>query len=306
MIKNIFKKKKEIIISSGYEYLDKKFYVVGISYKMAGLFAIIKSNLSHISYALDKGYIPVIDMINHQNQFLNEENKNNPWEYFFEQPNNYNLKDIQYSKHIILSEKSQRPSKKYTINMKLLDSNKKAKLNHYSEIYKKYIRVNNKIQLKLDYDYKHLIENKFVLGVLCRGTDYLLKKPKNHPIQPDPILVINKTKELLQKNKYTHIYLATEDQDIYSMFKKEFGDKLLTNNQKRFSKNDFQNVEFISQIEHNTIQEKYEISLEYLSAINILSKCNAFIGGKTSGTLGVYLMSEGFEYEYIWNLGTYK
>lgn len=60
--------------SWGNDYPDKTFYVIRIDFPMAGLFAIVKSYLSHVEYALDRGYIPVIDMKNCKNQFLNNVN----------------------------------------------------------------------------------------------------------------------------------------------------------------------------------------------------------------------------------------
>jgi hypothetical protein len=51
--------------------------------------------------------------------------------------------------------------------------------------------------------------------------------------------------------------------------------------------------------------DKYLSGLEYLSSLNILSKCPCFIGGRTAGTIGVYLMTDGFEYDYTWDKGFY-
>lgn len=65
---------RERRISWGNEYPDKTFYVIRIDFPMAGLFAIVKSFLSHVEYALDKGYIPIIDMKNSKSQFLTNVN----------------------------------------------------------------------------------------------------------------------------------------------------------------------------------------------------------------------------------------
>ena len=65
-----------------------------------------------------------------------------------------------------------------------------------------------------------------VLGILIRGTDYIAKKPKYHPIQPKAEIVLNDTKEMNNKNKYDFIFIATEDDLIRKKFIKEFGDNL--------------------------------------------------------------------------------
>ena len=51
-------------------------------------------------------------------------------------------------------------------------------------------------------------KSKNVLGVLIRGTDYISNKPKGHPIQPDPNIVIKDIKGMDKKNKYDWIFLT--------------------------------------------------------------------------------------------------
>ena len=38
-------------------------------------------------------------------------------------------------------------------------------------------------------------EEKNILGVLIRGTDYMARKPKNHPIPPGPEILIKDIKK---------------------------------------------------------------------------------------------------------------
>ena len=89
-------KKRERIISKGSEHPDKTFYLISYDYDTQGLFAIVKSVLSHVMYALDKGWIPVVDLKNYKCQYQQE--GENAWELFFEQPEGYSLEDIKKSK----------------------------------------------------------------------------------------------------------------------------------------------------------------------------------------------------------------
>lgn len=41
---------------------DKIFYVIGIDFHDEGLMSIVNSVMTHIEYALDRGYTPVVDM----------------------------------------------------------------------------------------------------------------------------------------------------------------------------------------------------------------------------------------------------
>ena len=53
-------------------------------------------------------------------------------------------------------------------------------------------------------------QSKNILGVLTRGTDYIARKPKQHPIPPNVSILINDVKEMDNKYKYDYrsmIYL---------------------------------------------------------------------------------------------------
>jgi hypothetical protein len=313
IVRNIIKpyalyllKSKETRKSLGSENNDKIFYIISFSRGKDGLLFIILCNLSHISYSLNRGYIPVVDLQNYDNQYLDPGTlyKENSWEYYFEQPMGYTLNNIKNSKNIIISSQLQMPHLKYKIDFYIF--NNPQRLLYFRNIFKTYIKFNKTTNDFLSNEYKNIMADKNkVLGVLCRGTDYLLKKPAGHPRQPEPSEVIDMAKEVMSEKNCCHIYLATEDEEIYNLFKKNFGDKLLTNSQKRFGAEELNNIQYISEITGGRERDKYLLGLEYLSSLNLLSKCSCFIGGRTAGTIGVYLMTEGFEYDYIWEKGFY-
>jgi hypothetical protein len=299
-------RKKEYKKSYGGENNDKKFYIIGFPRGKDGLLFIILCNLSHISYALNKGYIPVVDLQNFDNQYLDPGTlyKDNSWEYFFDQPLDFTLNDINRSKNIILSNKLQMPNLNYRIDFYIF--NNLERLLYFRKNFQRYIKFN---KTTLDFilgEYNHVMAGKErVLGVLCRGTDYLLKKPAGHPRQPEPIEVIAEAKKIMAGKNCGYLYLATEDEEIYNLFKQNFGGRLLINSQKRYRTDELHNLQFLSQIQDRRNRDKYLSGLEYLSSLNILSKCSCFIGGRTAGTIGVYLMTNGFEYDYTWDKGFY-
>lgn len=301
----LYFKTKEKKVSCGNAHPDKTFYVISINWTIpAGLFAVLKDVLSHIEYAVERNMIPIVNMHNSKNAaaFQGFSTTEEPWESLFEQPMSYGLNDIKNSKNITLSCKNPHSKEKYAIGIRIMEN--KERLLSTSKLFKKYIRPNSPIQDFLDTEHNRIIgTQQRVLGVLCRGTDYTLKKPKYHPIQPDPKDMIVKAAEVMEKFNCNKIFLATEDQTAYELFKEHFGDNLLTNDYKKFTTKDLDEVKYISQIENNQQQQQ----MGYLSSINILSKCCCFIGGRTGGTIGVYLMKEGtFEYDYIWDIGCYE
>lgn len=299
-------RRKEYKKSYGDENRDKTFYVIGFPRDKDGLLFIILCNLSHISYALEKGYIPVVDLQNYDNQYLEPESfgKDNSWEYYFDQPMGFTLNTIKKSKNIILSNKMQMPNLDYRIDFYIFGN--QERILYFRKNFHTYIKFNKTTTDFISNEYEHIMAGKErVLGVLCRGTDYLLKKPSGHPRQPDPIEVIGMAKKIIDEKNCGYLYLATEDEDIYSLFKKNFGNRLLINSQKRYTSSELNNVQYISQIQNRRKRDKYFSGLEYLSSLNILSKCTCFIGGRTAGTIGVYLMTNGFEYDYTWDNGFY-
>jgi len=273
-INNLFKG-IERKTSYGEENPDKTFYVIGFPRDKDGLL---------FCYALEHGHIPVIDQQNYNNQYLNQKTlfNENSWEYYFLQPSGYSLNDIKKSKNIVLSNKLQMPNKKYTIDFYIFED--KKRLDYFRNLFSKYILFNEETKKHILNTYNSIFSGKTnILGVLCRGTDYLRKKPGGHPVQPEPVKVINKAVEIIEKYQCNYIYLATEDQEIYNLFKTEFKEKLISNEQRRFSRNDFKNLDYISQIMNSNKEENYSLGLDYLSSIYNLSKCDYFIGGKTSG-----------------------
>ena len=100
-------KAKERIVR--YRKGRRTIYIIRIDFPMAGLFAIAKSVLCHIEYALDNGWIPVVDLRNSINQFRKNEGEN-PWELFFAQPMTTGLDDISSEDNIIISCRDQSPN----------------------------------------------------------------------------------------------------------------------------------------------------------------------------------------------------
>ena len=287
---------------------NDKFYIIGITRNVTGLGAILFTTLCHIKYALDNGYIPIVDLKHYKNQYFKDGRsfRDNTWEYFFEQPTKYNLDNIPDDAEIVISDNTNRP-KGITniISQELINEPIALNIQQLKGEYKKNIRFKPDIQNYLDAEYKRIIGNeKDVLGILCRGTDFTHKKPKGEPIQPDSKVVIQKAKELLKIYNFKKIYVATEDAEIFQRFKNEFGDMIIDNNQYRYS-NNYTKDKFLSEVKVNRRNHNYLLGKEYLASLYILSKCKYFIAGQTSGSKVVGLLSEGFSYGYIWSLGTY-
>ena len=302
-------KGRERRVSLGSKNADKTFYVIGWNDEAGGLFWLVNKVCMHIAYALDYGYVPVVDLKNYTTQYTekNGDERKNVWEMFFKQPAEFGLEDVKDSKNVIINRMSPAPAKKYLMGQSEFYDNP-ARIAYFRNVFKQNIHFNNETL-----DYLRLKENELfegkgrVLGILCRGTDYVLAKPKNHPVQPDVMEIINDAKKVMKEKHCDSVFVATEDQDMLSELKEEFGDKLLYIDQRRYSRKDMSSDQLLSQFkESDYLRNPKEDALDYLSAIYLLTRCCCFIGGRTGGTKGVLLMGDGFEYQKIYNLGLYE
>lgn len=285
--------------SRGNDYPDITFFVIRRNTPNVGLFAYVISALGGIVYAIDKGYIPIVDMENYPNPYIDENREGgNSWEYYFEQPCGYCLQDIEHAKHVILSEGI--PTWKFP-DVQLLDKNNNEVV-FWREAWKKYIRLN-----KQTYDYifsvnKNICNTK--CGVIIRGTDYTRNKPIGHPIQPTPEQAVTKVNELLAKWEYNSFFLTTEDAQVYNYFHTYACFKMISMNSFRLDEGDVTNSN-IPEMISKTIGS-YKHGLDYLTNVWIVSQCESIIAGKCGSTLAAKLMSDGYKNEYYWELGTYK
>ena len=294
--------KKERKIPGGYNNPDKVFYVVRRSGMKLGLFSIFNTHLARVDYALQNGMIPVIDMQNFNNSYLDEGEFAfvNAWEKYFEQPTEYSLKEVYASKNIILSDAGV-PGVAPNNSMDFF-SNYNGELSYWRKKCREYIRLKPHVKETFEETYRNLFdENDKVLGVLARGTDYVKLRPSKHPIQPTTEQLIEKADEVMQMYGCNKIFLATEDKEIADAFFAKFGNKCMTNTQ------DYVDYKegYLAEIKSENENGRYLRGFNYLITILILARCSCIVAGRTSGTVGAALMSDGWEYSHFFDLGYY-
>ena len=284
---------------------NNTFIVIKYTCKTCGLFTIFNSFLDCINTYINKGYIPILDLKSYPNIFngfnVTSLNKN-PWEYYFEQPFGLSLETItKKAQNIIYSKYNNKICRIY--GRKNIFYNK-ATLDFWHNIAMKYIPIKNDIINESNLIIKkYFRESKNILGILMRGTDYIAKRPKNHPIQPKPEKVINDVIKAFKRNHYDFIFLTTEDHLILQKFINIFGNKLkyLENQNINYNYTEKKFLGYNKNILGNLNYQKI-----YLINIIILSKCIDIICSKAGGTFGAIVLSKGFRYIKLYNLGRYK
>ena len=266
-----------------------------------GIFALYINIIGWIDYALRNDMIPVIDMQNYWNVFLKKEElgKVNAYELYFKQPCGVTVEQALKEKSVRYIWSNVPP---YCPNDSLDFLYNKELVSYYAKLAEKYMPFKEEVKQILEDERKRLLpKNCRTLGVLARGTDYTVLKPYYHPVQPTMEMIIEKVNKYKKDYACDKVYVATEDQNNLDALKNEFGDDLLYIDQPRLkSVSTYLNLD-----EEFTKREPYQIGLDNLKSIYLLSKCNGLIAGRTSGTVGAMVLSKGYEFTHIFSLGRY-
>lgn len=146
-------------------------------------------------------------------------------------------------------------------------------------------------------------EKKF-LGVLIRGTDYLIVHKEGPRKMAGVDEIIPMLHEWIDMYKYDGIFLATEDSDILFRVTQEFGSLVKVIAQERHSVSDLSGHKLLSELEKDTASDYdrsvAESTVNYFYALYMLSRCSAFI---CSGPCNGYDLASSFnggKYEHTY------
>lgn len=297
------KKKHDEEILAKYENKEL-YYVIRLHLEDCGLATTIRCVLSHVKKAEEMGWIPIVDYQTYPNPYLDESQvgKENAWNYFFEQPMGVELEEISGKENVLVTDEAQlevcpTDSMEFYTNPYMVA--------YWRHIYRKYFKLSDSTREFVEQQKNQVLGEKHgkILGCILRGTDYVERRANNHPIQPSTTLVIDKAKTLMQSGEYEKLFLATEDIRILEQFEKEFGDRLVYVEQQRYDKGE---VILTRQENFASLTSRREEGLKYLTAIYLLGECDALIGGRCGMTTISYIISNDYDYEYLWNIGRYR
>lgn len=126
-----------------------------------------------------------------------------------------------------------------------------------------------------------VLGNHKVLGVLIRGTDYIVSKMGGVRQMATVDDMLPMMHEWIEADGYDLIFLATEDQDILDRMKKEFGSMIRVVSQVRHSVRDFENMKLLSELEKKEEPDNTGVvednTVNYFYALYLLSKCQSFM-----------------------------
>lgn len=179
------------------------------------------------------------------------------------------------------------------------------------KLYRDWVVFNGETLQYIQKEYYNLIQGKNVLGVLCRGTDFVTLKPAGHPVQPGINDLIAETRKMKDELGCEYIYVASEEKKLVETMKEAFPGCILEN-QRHYCDEEYyqlakngQNV-YVSEALYSGETDYRQRGLEYLSSLMLLSVCRGLVAGDCGGSeCALYLNDRAYEKWHIFSLGRY-
>lgn len=276
---------------------DKTFFIIRLFPPATGFLANYNYVLGYMHYAIKKDWIPVIDMENYGTLYQEADRINgtkNVWEYYFEQPfdvktgRRYSLSEVYRSANVILSNGS----------MELTTFDYQSDSINWQREMMALIPFNNKCMNYVNKVYNNTIPpNCKLIGVSIRGSD-VKKRVIGHPIPISveeiiPILKQHK-KDWNDLGNNTAFFVKSEEQSTINSVRDSLCNVYYSDSVRIDDYNG----------ENNSInvvygrKSKYKATLDYLTDIYILSKCDALVGTMNNGLYTALLWNKN-QYNHI-------
>lgn len=275
--------------------------------------------LNGIKYAVDRGWIPVIDYQNYYLEGIQDEEargKENAWEYYFEQPDlKYSLEEVYQSKNVILGPLRGQPHGSLSWNdaKDILD----GKYNDYFSCAEKYLRLSPEIMERA----KEIRTSLFgqaagekILGVGMRAglywgeaihSDTYANHPKGLNIEDYIVL----THKYMEQFGCGAVFVSCDDRYYLERMKREFGEKCLYMSGRTLphffddeGKPIGDEAEMAVEMANQSVRER---TVDYLIEIYLLSVCDSLFRVQGGGSLlACFFNNRRYEHYYLADRGT--
>lgn len=301
---------------------DKTFYVIYSQWPQTwGLATTVSIVVNNIKYAVEHGWIPVVDLKRcYIPGIQNEEHKGkeNAWEYYFEQPiPGYSLEEVYQSGRVILAPDKGQPYG--SMDWKNMQNLSDEMYTPYFEAVAKYVRIRPDI-LERAQEIRRTLFGRAgggkILGIGMRAGLYWGEAAHtemyvNHPRGLNIDEYIEYAYRYMREFGCEYIFLSPDDRYYMKRMKQEFGEKCLylegrtlpryfddegnplSENEGSWIENDNQSIE--------------ERSVDYLIETYLLSTCDALFRVQGGGSvLACLLNNRRYENYYMVDRGVYR
>lgn len=306
ILKNSYRQQIKNIVNTSEFHLEKK-----ESDKAPNLLLIQRINenvgtysdyivfLAYIEHAVRNNMLPVIDRMTIKNFFLSGKSMDNTWEFFFEQPMGISLQEATQGGYNIY--------RAYTADINaisLINCHEEMTIQYWRAFAKKYIRLNQETMSHVKAYEDKILAGKRVLGIALReGYKVCFNNThigRNHAFQMDADNMIPIAKEKMLEWNCDSVFLTCQADESVAKFRESFGDKLIIYERKRGI------VDGKPAHSQRTQEEERKNELDYITEMNLLSKCCCLLCSQNSGTEAAFIMSDGFEHFECIDIGKKK
>ena len=278
---------------------DKKFSLVNPFFEIEGLMPVCVKAGQLYDYAEANGFIPTIRMTYSDQSQYSDAPGEDVWGKFFRQPRGSLAEEWQESQNVY-----EMPLGHATGTLRwLMERVIGRSISDKQFLNTKFL--NNRVLAEIRKARKRFLPHpERTIGVLIRGTDYTVSHLPGHGRMATPEQVMEKVRELEASGKYGEIFLSTEDADILEKMKALCGERLRFTDQRRFR---IRPGELLSDQRRERELEGWLRGVEYLTTLQLLSECKAFIASGHCGGTTCVLNTAGdrFEYVFVFDLGIY-
>lgn len=283
-----------IVTHYGEEHSDKIIYYILFdeNAKFNGFCSLFRQTLMHLAYAEELCLTPVVCY--GPNSLYFDESINdcrNAFEYYFEPVSTIDSSEVLKSKNVVVSKGADAGAFGTTGAYSVPEE----EIDFLSTVCRKYIRVNTNTREVFWHEMQSIITGGSTLGVHVRATDFN-KGYNRHPVVVTPEEYLDKTKEVYRDFGYEKVFLATDDERIIDIFKKEFSDKLFYYTDIYRSRDG----EAIHYGNNNVERQhhKYNLGLEIIKDFYTLGYCEGLIAGNSNVSMCSRIIKKSIDEKY--------
>lgn len=265
-------------------------------YRYNGFCSLVKSLLELLAYSDFFDFCPVV-RIGSDSMYYDESGDfgDNVFEYFFKPVSDVRVTDINHYMKVT-------QSKPYDVTMfgKMgsYDIPDEQEIDFLAKIFKKYIKLNDRIEAGIGYELKQIANGGKTLGVHVRATDFN-QGYNRHPVAVTPMEYLDIAKRVFAERNYEKVFLATDDHHVVQLFQDCFGGKL------KYYKDTYrsQNGSAVHYGNYAVEREhhKYLLGLEIIKDFYTLGMCDGLIAGNSNVSICARTVkrSRKEKYDYI-------
>lgn len=281
----------------GNDNKNKCIYYICVGKYEFGFFALFRITLKYLAYADRFGFCPVIEW-SKDIPYAEREvvmNTKNPYEYYFDQPTNISLKEIETSYNVFESDEIHITD--FFLDKEIIDGEdgyfmSEQFIDYLSEITRKYVKLNAWTDNYVENEIRKVINGKKTLGVHVRGSDFK-QGYNNHPVIVPIEDYIKISKKMLEEG-YEQIFLATDDVKALEEFSSVFMEKLVYYHDVIRTTGKV-SVAFSESVRKN---HHYLLGLEVLRDMYSLAACDGLVAGISQVSNCARIVKKSYKKEY--------